>query len=240
MIYGYCRISTKSQNIERQERNIIKAHPEAHIVKEVFTGTKIEGRKEFTKLLKTVKKGDTIIFDSVSRMSRDSEEGFNLYMDLFKKGVELKFIKESYINTEVYKSSFNMNINIGEEAKGDEVISLTLEYIANLIQVLAKRQIEEAFKQSEKEVTDLKQRTKEGLITAKLNGKELGTKKGSTLTTKKSIEAKDKIKKYIMDPNSTLNDLEIMKLVNLSRNTYYKYKKQLLEEIAEGGNHDKK
>ncbi len=33
--------------------------------------------------------GDTIIFDSVSRMSRDSEEGYNLYEELFDKGIEL-------------------------------------------------------------------------------------------------------------------------------------------------------
>ena len=44
--YGYCRISRKTQNIERQVRNIIESYPAAHIVKEAYTGTKIEGRKE--------------------------------------------------------------------------------------------------------------------------------------------------------------------------------------------------
>ena len=40
-VYGYCRISRKTQNIERQVRNIEAAYPNAHIVKEAFTGTKI-------------------------------------------------------------------------------------------------------------------------------------------------------------------------------------------------------
>ena len=40
-IYGYCRISTKSQSIERQIRNIIKEFPEADIVEEVYTGTSL-------------------------------------------------------------------------------------------------------------------------------------------------------------------------------------------------------
>ena len=88
MEYGYCRISTGKQNIERQVRNIQKAYPDAHIVREVFTGTKLQSRKELEKLLSQIKAGDRIIFDSESRMSRDAEEGFLLYEDLFQKGVE--------------------------------------------------------------------------------------------------------------------------------------------------------
>ena len=62
--YGYARISTPKQNIDRQVRNILAAHPQAHIIKEVFTGTKFQGRKDLDKLLRTVKPGDTIIFSS--------------------------------------------------------------------------------------------------------------------------------------------------------------------------------
>lgn len=73
--YGYCRISTKQQNIERQIRNIKQKFPEAIIVKEEFTGTKLNERKKFLRMLKFVACGDTIVFDSVSRMSRNAEEG---------------------------------------------------------------------------------------------------------------------------------------------------------------------
>ena len=48
-IYGYCRISTRKQSIERQERNIKEEYPGAIIIKEEYTGTKIDGRKEFNK-----------------------------------------------------------------------------------------------------------------------------------------------------------------------------------------------
>ena len=54
MIYGYCRISTPRQNLERQVRNIRNNYPDAVIVREIYTGTKVQGRKEFTKLLKKV------------------------------------------------------------------------------------------------------------------------------------------------------------------------------------------
>lgn len=58
-IYGYCRISTQKQSIERQVRNISNIYNDAHIIKEVFTGTKVDGRVELDKLLKLVKDNDT-------------------------------------------------------------------------------------------------------------------------------------------------------------------------------------
>ena len=228
-VYGYCRISTNKQSIERQHRNILKAYPKAIIVDEVFTGTKIEGRKEFKKLLSKVKTGDTIVFDSVSRMSRDAEEGFALYEELFNKGIELVFIKEPYINTETYKNSLNNNIPMtGTEA--DILLKAMKEYLMEI----AKKQIKIAFEQSEKEVKDLQQRTKEGIETARLEGKQIGQKKGTKLVTKKSIQAKEQILKYSKDFRGSLKDVEVMKLIGLARNTYYKYKKELAEELAEG------
>ena len=81
-IYGYCRISTPRQNIERQVRNIAAAYPAAHIVREVYTGTACRGRQELDKLLHCVQPGDTIVFDSVSRMSRSADEGCAMYEEL--------------------------------------------------------------------------------------------------------------------------------------------------------------
>ena len=110
-IYGYCRISTRKQSIERQERNIKAEYPNAVIFKEAYTGTKID-RPIFNKLLKIVNKGDTIVFDSVSRMSRNADEGFTLYEELFNKGIELVFLKEQHINTETYKKALTNNIEM--------------------------------------------------------------------------------------------------------------------------------
>ena len=75
-IYAYCRISKASQNIQRQIDNILKAYPNAKIYQEVFTGTTTD-RKEWNKLKKVLKTGDTVVFDSVSRMSRNADEGIN-------------------------------------------------------------------------------------------------------------------------------------------------------------------
>lgn len=223
-IYGYCRISTKSQSIERQIRNIKDLYSGAIIVEEAFTGTKIEGRNKFNDLLNKVKPGDTIVFDSVSRMSRNAEEGFKLYEELYNKEIELIFIKEPHINTTTYKQAMANNVPMT-----NTTVDFILEGINKYLLALAKEQIKLAFIQSEKEVRDLQQRTKEGIETARLNGKQIGLEKGTKLTTKKSIEAKEQIKKYSKDFNGSLKDIEVMKLIGISRNSFYKYKKELVE-----------
>lgn len=225
MIYGYCRISTGKQNIERQIRNIQKAYPEAVIRQEVYTGTKSDGRRVFEQLLKIVKSGDTIVFDSVSRMSRNAETGFEIYQQLYEKGIELVFLKEPHINTATYKKALSSNIEL-TGTKTDIILKAVNQYLMEL----AKEQIVIAFEQSEKEVSDLHQRTKEGIETARLNGKQIGQKSGSTLTTKKSIAAKQGILKYSKDFGGSLTDVECMKLLGIARNTYYKYKAQLKNE----------
>lgn len=224
-VYGYCRISTKKQSIDRQVRNILALYPNADIRKEVYTGTKLEGRTEFNKILNNINKGDTIVFDSVSRMSRDAEEGFTLYQELYNQGVELIFIKEPHINTTTYKEALSNNI----ELTGTDVDCI-LKGVNEYLMRLAKKQIIIAFEQAEKEVKDLQERTKEGLETARRNGKQIGRAEGTKVTTKKSVEAKQKIVKYSKDFEGTLADTDVIKLVGINRKTYYKYKKELKEE----------
>lgn len=231
MIYGYCRISTKQQNIDRQIRNIKASYPNAVIIQEAYTGTKVEGRKEFNKLLRQVKENDTIVFDSVSRMSRNAMEGFTLYESLYNQGVNLIFLKEPHINTETYKKALDNNLQLTNTS-----VDYILEGINKYLMALAKEQIKLAFDQSEKEVQDLRQRTKEGIETARLNGKQIGCPTGKKKVVKKSIESKELIRKYSKDFNGTLTDKDTMKLIGIARNTYYKYKKELVQELQEEQN----
>lgn len=231
MVYGYCRISTKKQNIERQERNIKAVNPSAVIIKEVYTGTKSD-RKEWSKLLRAVAPNDTIIFDSVSRMSRNAEEGFETYERLYNQGVNLVFLKEPHINSDTYKGALDNRINIAinsGSAATDEFMSGIIAAVNRYLMSLAKEQIRLAFEQSQKEVDDLHQRTREGIQTAKINGKQIGQRQGAKLVTKKSLAAKEIILKHSQDFSGSLNDLEVMRLTGLARNTYYKYKRELRE-----------
>ncbi len=225
--YGYCRISTGRQNIERQVRNIQSTFPDAVIVKEVYTGTKFQGRKELDKILDKVQSGDTIIFDSVSRMSRDAEDGYKLYEKLFRKGISLVFLKEPHINTETYKKAMANQIAL----TGDKV-DLILEGVNHYLMELAKEQIRLVFEQAEKEVSDLHQRTKEGIETARLNGKQIGQPKGATYETQKAKAAKEIIRRHNKSFGGSLSDAETMRQAGISRKSLYKYKRELLEDMA--------
>lgn len=226
MIFGYCRISRPQQNIERQVRNILSSFPSAHIIKEAYTGTSLS-RPVWNRLYKGLKEGDTIVFDSVSRLSRNAKEGAELYMELLEKGVELVFLKEPYINTATYKQALSSGI----ELVGNDIADIYIAATNKVLKLLATKQIELAFEQSEKEVVDLRQRTKEGIATARLKGKQIGCVKGRKLNIKKEAPAKELIKKHCKTFGGTLSDIECIKLANISRNTYYKYKREIKEEL---------
>ena len=228
-VYGYVRVSTVKQSIERQIRNVKERYSDAVIVTDEYTGTKLD-RPGWMNLYKKVKSGDVIVFDSVSRMSRDAEEGFQVYEELFRRGVELIFLKEPQINTETYKKAMDGQIQLAIKSgnvAADELIGGIAEAINKYLLALAKEQIRLAFDQAEKEVEDLHQRTREGIETARLAGKQIGQVKGAKLTTKKSIKAKEIIMKRSKDFRGDLSDTEVMTLTGLARGTYYKYKREL-------------
>ena len=231
-IYGSARISRKQQSIDRQIRNIKEAYPSAVIAQEAFTGTKLEGRKEFEKILRAVKPGDVIVFDSVSRMSRNAEEGFALYQTLLQKGIDLEFLKEPHINTSVYREAAEKQIETIQtgDAATDELMAAITAGINRYMLRLAERQIQLAFDQAQKEVDDLRIRTREGIATARLAGKQIGGVLGKKLNIKKAEPAKQLILKHSRDFGGTLSDGECMRLIGIARNTFYRYKAQLRTE----------
>ena len=240
-IIGICRKSRANQNIERQVRNILNKYPNARIIKITCSGAKVIGYKDFEKVIKEVKenkkhKNYKLVFDSASRMSRDSEGGCELYEDLFNHNVSIEFLKEPQINTDVFRKTLNNQIELqaktGNEAT-DKLINTVIQALNDYTIALAKEQIKKVFDEAETELKNIHQRTSEGLLTAKLNGKRVGTPKGTKLTTKKSIQAKEIIiKHYKVFGNGTLNATETMKLAGIDKNTFYKYKRELLEEQA--------
>lgn len=176
-LYGYARVSTKNQRLDRQIKNIedyCKDNKIERIYREKYTGTKME-RPQFKKLLSAIDSGDTIIFDSVSRMSLSTDEGYDLYRKLLQKGIDLIFIKEPHINTSYYKEMQCRNETLPEEQR-----------------------------------------------------KQIGQKKGATFETKKAKTMKEPIQKMAKDFDGSMKDKEVIEILGISRNTYYKYKKELL------------
>ena len=234
MMYAYCRVSTTHQRITRQITNITELYPKATIIREFYTGT-TQSRPQWDRLMTIIKKGDTIVFDSVSRMSRNAQEGFKDYKMLYEFGVNLVFLNEPLINTSVFDSTRNNMLNISIETGNqavDDFFKGNIQLINNFMMALAEEQIKAAFEQSEKEVTDLHSRISQGMREAKKNGTKIGLPKGTSLTTKKSFYCKSIIQKHSKDFGGSLEDPDVIKLCGCSRNSYYKYKRALKSEIA--------
>ena len=228
-IYAYCRVSTKRQKLSRQISNILEIYPKATIIREFYTGT-TQNRPGWDKLMGLVKKDDTIVFDSVSRMSRNAQEGYNDYKMLYTLGVNLVFLNEPLINTSVFDSTRNNLLSVSVETGNEAVDNFfkgNIELINNFLMALAEEQIKTAFEQSEKEVNDLHSRISQGIREAKRNGTKVGLEQGTILTTKKSIDCKAIIQKHSKDFGGSLDDSDVMKLCGCSRNSYYKYKKEI-------------
>lgn len=235
MIYGYCRISTLKQSLERQVRNIQHYCPDAVIIQEIYTGTK-QNRPEWDRLCKKLISDDTVVFDSVSRFSRNATEGFNLYKELYSKGINLVFLKEPHINTDTYKQTLDrqiqLAINSGDSA-ADKLINSIADALNEYMMSLAQRQIQLAFEQSQKEVDDLHSRTSEGMKASGAGEKIRQSRTGKTFSTNKSKQAKLKILEHSNSFKGTLGDKDLQALTGISRNSYYKYKAELKEELSE-------
>jgi len=233
-IYGYVRVSTVQQKVERQINNIKGFNEDAIIISEKQSGKDIDNRAEFKGLLNKLKPGDTVIFDEVSRMSRNADEGFSLYMELMSKDISLVFLKERHIDTDEYKRRTQKHIEkvSSSNKKMDNLINGILELVAEFEQENLKDNIRLAFEQAEHERQFLIKRVTEGKATSE---KKQGRPQGSlNKESEKAEHIKQVIKEQSKDFDGRFSDAKIMRdyLKDTSKGTYYKYKKELKEEIA--------
>ena len=231
--YGYVRVSTKQQKTQRQIDNIKSFDADAIIYEEKQSGKDIENRAVFRKLLDKVKSGDTIIFDEVSRMSRNADEGYNLYMELMEKNITLVFLKERHIDTEEYKRRTQNHIErvSSSNEKMDNLINGILDLVADFEKENLKDNIRLAFQQAEHERQFLINRVTEG---KSKSDKHQGRPEGSrNIKTDKADHIRKVIREQSKDFDGKFSDAKIMReyLQGIARNTYYKYKKELVIQL---------
>ena len=232
--YGYARISTPKQSLQLQIDAIKEMAADAVIFSEAYTGS-TNDRPEWKKLLNKVKKGDTIIFYMVSRMSRNAEEGTKDYFDLYSKGVSLIFIKDRHIDTESYKESFekagfNVDFDLDGSAESN-LISDILTALKKFMQAKVDLDIRKAFEEAEKELEHNHKRTSDGMKASGAGKKIAEARLGNHYETKKSKEMKGKIRKMAKCYDGAMTDKEVIETLGLARGTYYKYKREIDAEM---------
>lgn len=93
MIIGYARVSTEQQELARQT-DALTAYGVDELYTEKITGTKAS-RPELDKVKMIVRKDDTVVIESLSRLGRSSKDLLNLIDAWDAKGVKLVSLKEN-------------------------------------------------------------------------------------------------------------------------------------------------
>ena len=179
MIFGYARVSTQDQNLERQIDQLQQLDCE-RIFQEKVTGSKKE-RPELDKLLDQLRTGDTIVVSELTRLSRSVRDLFALVDMIHQKGANLKSLKEPWLDTTTPQGKLLFVVFAGVS-------------------------------QFERDL--IRERTKEGLSSARARGR----KGGRPSKPPQSIELALKMHK---DKNYSIS--EIVKATGIGKTTLYRY-----------------
>lgn len=240
MIYAYARVSTKKQDVCRQLDIIKKRYslPEENFVCEVYSGREMN-RPEWQRLKKILKSGDTVVFESVSRMARNAEEGIADYLELYNAGVELVFINEPHIDTKKYRSNMeqikqkavSLNVATGDMMV-DKLLNFFQDWINDFMSYTVKRDIEIEFEKAEAEIENLSQRTIEGMKSKGAAEKISNARKGKKFRTVPSLKTRIKILKQSVRFGGILNDVQLAKILDVSRRTVIRYSDEMNEQLS--------
>ena len=214
------RISTQEerglQKFTRQESALRRYAKENNLeylleFKEDKSGKNFTDRKQWQKLESIVQSGDTIVFKDICRFTREAEQGYQKYMELLNKGVELIFIDNQTVSTPYIKQLLNV-------AKQQNLVAKTsLESTVKLLLIVE-------LDRAEQERKTTVQRIKDGIkASEKKSGRPVGK------LDKMSEELEADIKKLIQD--RSIKYVDIMKKYNISRNTLKKYESIVKESL---------
>ena len=150
-IFGYARVSSKEQNLDRQIEALSKLVPDERIMTDKASGKNLN-RPSYQALKSPLglRKGDTLIITSLDRLSRNKEE--------IKQ--ELQWFQEKKVRLKI----LDLPTSLIEISEGQQWI---LDMIQNiLIEVLASI--------AEQERLTIRKRQREGIEAAKKRGKHMG------------------------------------------------------------------
>jgi DNA invertase Pin-like site-specific DNA recombinase len=233
-IIGYARVSTPTQKLSRQIDNLKKAYPDIVIIQETYSG-KTQNRPKWQKLLRQCRAGNVskLVFDEVSRFSRNAEEAIKEYKELYELGIELEFIKEPHINSEVYRQASQRQINVDTSAMDADtahLLNTVIEGLNDYLLAVAEKQIRLAFERAQAERELLSKRTSEGLKQAKLMGSKVGRQKGERLETRKKKRAVKIIRQHYKLLGGELTATQCFLLCQVTKSTFYRYINEMREE----------
>ena len=184
MIYGYCRVSSKSQldnnSLELQEKEILERYENALIYKEQISGIKSH-RPMFNEILDKLKKGDTLVTTKLDRLCRSTKEGLDIIKNLQEREINIHILNMGLIENSpmgdliitclLAFSQFERSMIVERTSSGREMAKASDDYREGRPKKFTKKQISHALKlletHSYKEVGLMTGISKSTLIRAK-------------------------------------------------------------------------
>ncbi|PEF36450.1 recombinase family protein [Bacillus wiedmannii] len=190
--FGYVRVSSKDQNEERQIENMKYLGIEDRDIFIDKQSGKNMKRENYQMLKRLARTGDTIVFDSLTRLGRSMNDVLEEFRYYEQQRINLQFIKEPFIN-----------VNYNGESTSDVIQQAVQKATLTILSAFA-----------EKERNDIKQRQAEGIALAKKQGKQLG--RPPVQITEQFIKA------YEEWHDGSITAVGAMKKYEIKRSSFYK------------------
>jgi len=163
MIYGYCRVSSRSQldnnSLELQEREISQRYEGVVIYKEQISGIKSH-RPVFNEIIGKLKKGDTLVTTRLDRLCRSTKEGLEIIKNLQERKINIHILNMGLIENSpmgdliitclLAFSQFERSMIVERTSAGKELAKINDDYREGRPKKFTKKQISHALKLLEK------------------------------------------------------------------------------------------
>lgn len=214
MKYYYARVSSATQNLDRQIKLFKEmGADDRDIFVEKKSGKNFEDRDEWQKLVLRIRTGDTIVIKNLDRLGRNAKEVREVLLSLAKDNIVVESVDQAYLNSFLKDKLINKEADSLAEAMLNAMLDTMLE--VDLLR-------------AEWERKELRKRQEEGIQRAK----EKGTKFGRT----KNDQFRELFKEYFpktrnKDSEDYITVKKAIELIGCSTGMFQKLKAEYLESI---------
>ncbi len=220
MIYGFASVTTSYQDIDYQVERIQNKYSDASVIK-----SDLKDMDALSSLMTDLRDGDLFVITDILRLDNSGSKEIDTifktvaenYEKIFSSGADIIILDSPYLNSDI----FRIAITSSRSKDSASLVAAVSEILETQIRIL----VENMLSRSEKRAVNIKNSIKN-------SKKRIGNEKGSRYHIKKEKPAKDFIKARLVDFGGDLSNEEAMKELHIARNTFFKYKKQVLADIS--------
>lgn len=200
MIYGYCRISTKNQNLSRQIDALIEYGVEyPNIFMDTYTGNEIK-RRGLNELRKKLISGDTLVVKEIDRLGRNRGQTIDLIKEFITNEINLIVLDMPYLQDFIIR-----------ELKRNEGF---MEIMASTLLAL---------------ILEVAEQERKKILIRTGEGRKKAIEKGVIFGRKQKITEEIFLKYYIQVEKNILTPKIVQEMLDISKQSYYNYIKKYVK-----------